>query len=75
MDKVTRNIGSGLFALIGDHIKDCEVLLCKYIGKSMFLLRIGLISKIVRSYLVSKSENRQISRSGWVSRLCFERFA
>ena len=39
-----------------------------------FLGRLGLISKIVGSDLVSKSGNRLIKSSRWVSRLHLERF-
>ena len=42
--------------------------------KHRFLGRLRVISKIVRAYLVSKSENRLISLSRWVFRLRFERF-
>ena len=34
-DKETKNIGSGLFASIRAHIKDCEVLVRFQVGKSV----------------------------------------
>ena len=33
--KGTRNIGSGVFASVGTHIKDCEVLVRFQVGKSV----------------------------------------
>ena len=45
-----------------------------YTSLPIFLTRSVSISKIVRSYLGSKLENRLISLSRWVSRLHLERF-